>query len=104
ADIQAADPGDLATRLVRQYVGSVLDHHVRRRRRVHRARRRGVAGDFRQYRRTVAEAGEHVGEPGLRIDVFELRGRDQRIENRGPASAFIRAGERAVAATDREGP
>src|SRR5262249_41993775 len=26
ADIQAADPGDLATRLVRQYVGSVLDH------------------------------------------------------------------------------
>ena len=51
AEFRAADTGDLATRLVVRDAGADLDHLVRPRRRVHRARRRAVAGDFWQRRR-----------------------------------------------------
>ena len=49
--IRAADTGDLAARLVGPDARSLLDHLVRPRRRVHRARGRAVAGEFWQRRR-----------------------------------------------------
>ena len=50
AELRAADTGDLAARLVGPDAGADRDHLVRPRRRVHRARGRGVAGDFRRQR------------------------------------------------------
>ena len=52
----------------------------------------------------IRQAGEHVGEPGLRIDVVELGGGNERVEGRCPSAAFVRAGECPVAAPDRHCP
>ena len=41
----------------------------------------------------IGDAGEHVGEPGLRIDVVELGRVDQRVHDRGALAAAIGAGE-----------
>jgi hypothetical protein len=41
----------------------------------------------------VVEAGEDVGEPGLRIDVVELGGHDQRCHDGGAVGATFGAGE-----------
>jgi hypothetical protein len=41
----------------------------------------------------VVDAGEHVGEPGLRIDVVEARGLDQRVHHGGALAAAIGARE-----------
>ena len=46
----------------------------------------------------IGDAGEHVGEPGLRIDVVELGGLDQRVDRRGALAAAIGAGEQPVLA------
>ena len=51
----------------------------------------------------IRQAGEHVGEPSLRIDVVELGGVDERVEGGGASAAFVRAGEGPVAAPDRDG-
>jgi hypothetical protein len=46
----------------------------------------------------IAQSGEHVGEPGARIDIIELGGLDQRVNGRGAPPAFVRSCERPVVA------
>ena len=41
----------------------------------------------------IGDAGEHIGEPGLRIDVVELGGHDQRSMAAARSAAAIGAGE-----------
>ena len=41
----------------------------------------------------VGDAGEHFGEPGLWIDVVELGGPDQGVDDGGALGSAIRAGE-----------
>lgn len=41
----------------------------------------------------ISNAGEDVCEPGLRIDVIELCGDDQRVHDGGAFSAAVGAGE-----------
>jgi hypothetical protein len=48
----------------------------------------------------VGNAAQHVGEPGLRVDVVELGGDDQRVIRSGPPAAAIGAGEEPVLAAD----
>ena len=43
-------------------------------------------------RRLIGDAGEHVGEPGLRVDVVHLGGDDQRVHGGGPVAAAVGAG------------
>jgi len=50
--------------------------------------------------RMVREPDRHVGQPGLRIDVVELCGLDQRVDGGGAVAARIRATEGPVAAAD----
>jgi hypothetical protein len=38
----------------------------------------------------IWESGEHVGEPGARVDVVELGGLDQRVDGGGAPPALIR--------------
>src|SRR4029077_6601194 len=49
---------------------------------------RGQIVDF-----VIVDAREHVGEPGLRIDVIELRRHDQRRHDGSAGGAAIRASE-----------
>jgi hypothetical protein len=44
----------------------------------------------------VGNAPQHVGEPGLRIDVVEIGSSDQRVYRRGPLAAAVGAGEEPV--------
>ena len=41
----------------------------------------------------IVDASEHVGQPGLRIDVVELRRHDQRGHDCGAVGAALGAGE-----------
>jgi hypothetical protein len=41
----------------------------------------------------IVDAREHIGEPGLRIDSVQPRGLDQRIHDRSPLAAPVRARE-----------
>ena len=41
----------------------------------------------------IVDAGEHVGEPGLRIDVVEPGGLDQRVHDGRALAAAVGAGE-----------
>jgi hypothetical protein len=43
--------------------------------------------------RMIWQPGEDVGEPGLRIDIVELGGRDERVDSSRPATTFVGAGE-----------
>jgi len=43
--------------------------------------------------RRVGDVGEHVGEPGMRIDIIELRGADQRLHDGSALGATVRTGE-----------
>jgi hypothetical protein len=43
----------------------------------------------------VGDAGEHVGEPGLRVDVVELGRGDQRVYRRGALVPLRRSGKPA---------
>ena len=52
------------------------------------------------FRRIVGQARERVGEPGVRIDVVELGGFDERVKGGGALAAFIGAGEGPVASAD----
>src|SRR6478609_5686752 len=45
----------------------------------------------------IVDAGQHVGEPGLRIDVVELRRHDQRGHDSGAVGAAFGAGEQSKA-------
>jgi len=51
----------------------------------------------------IWQPGEYVGEPGLRIDIVELGGLDQRVDGRSPAATFVGAGEGPVLAADGDG-
>jgi hypothetical protein len=51
----------------------------------------------------IRQAGEHVGEPGLRIDIVEFGGCDQRVNGGGSASTFVGPRESPIAAPDRNG-
>jgi len=55
----------------------------------------------RSRRRKVGDAGEEVGEPSLRVDVVELGGLDQRVEDGGALATAIRAAEKPGLATER---
>ncbi len=48
----------------------------------------------------VGHARQHVGEPGLGIDVVELGGLDQGVDGGGAAAALVGAGECPVVASD----
>ena len=48
--------------------------------------------------RMIWQLSEHVGEPGLRIDVVELRGCDECVDSSRSTATFVRAGEGPVAA------
>jgi len=50
----------------------------------------------------IVDAGEHVGEPGLRIDVVEPRSLDQRVHHGGALAAAIGAGEQPGLASERD--
>jgi len=41
----------------------------------------------------IGDAGEDVCEPGLRIDIVELGGDDQRVHERGALATAVGAGE-----------
>jgi hypothetical protein len=49
----------------------------------------------------LGDARQHIGEPGLRIDVVELGGLNQRQHNCGAFAATIGAGEQPGLATER---
>ena len=44
----------------------------------------------------IRQTSQDVGEPGLRIDVIELGGGDQRVDRSGAPAAFVGAGEGPV--------
>jgi hypothetical protein len=55
------------------------------------------------FRRVIQHPCQDIGEPGLRIDVVELGGGDERVEGGCPLAAFVGASEGPVAAPDRDG-
>ena len=50
----------------------------------------------------IGDAGEHVGQPGLGIDVVELGGDDQAVEEGGALAAAIGAGEQPGLAAESQ--
>ena len=50
--------------------------------------------------RQVGDVVEDVGEPGLRIDVVELRGADERVHDSGPHAPAVGAGEEPGASSE----
>lgn len=50
----------------------------------------------------VSDAGEHVGEPGLRVDIVEAGGLDQRVKDGGALTAAVRAAEQPGLAAERD--
>ena len=53
--------------------------------------------------RVVGDAGEHVAQPGLRIEAVELGGLDQRVDGRGALAAGVGAGEQPVLPAEGDG-
>src|SRR6266851_9719367 len=47
----------------------------------------------------IREAGQHIGKPGLRIDVVELGGGDEGVDGRGAPAALIGAGEGPISSS-----
>jgi len=54
--------------------------------------------------RRLGDAAEHIGEPGLRIDIVELGGADERVHRRGAGAAAVRAGEQPTASSEGDTP
>ena len=52
----------------------------------------------------IGQAGEHIGEPGARIDVIELAGFDERIDGGGALTAAVGAGEGPIVPADGHRP
>ena len=50
----------------------------------------------------IGDAGEDVGEPGLRVDVVELCGADRGVHERGALAAPIGAGEQPRLSTQSD--
>jgi len=51
----------------------------------------------------IRQPRQHVGEPGLGIDIIELGGGDQRVDGCSPPATFVGAREGPIAATNRHG-
>lgn len=51
----------------------------------------------------IGQPGEHVGEPGLRIDAAEFSGLDQRVDGGGAATALVGAYVGPILAADGNG-
>ena len=49
----------------------------------------------------IGQASEHAGEPGLRVDIVEFGGRDQRVDRSSAPAAFVGAGEGPVLSPQR---
>jgi hypothetical protein len=54
--------------------------------------------------RVVGDAGEQVAQVGLWIEAVQGRGLDERVENRSPTTAGVRAGKEVVLAAQRDRP
>ena len=52
----------------------------------------------------VGDADENIGEPGLRVDVVELGGADERVHHSRPLAAAIGAGEEPGSSPETQGP
>ena len=52
----------------------------------------------------VGDAVENIGEPGLRVDVVELGGADERVHHSRPLAAAIGAGEEPGSSPETQGP
>ena len=52
----------------------------------------------------IWQAGQHVGEPGLRIDTVELGCGDQRVDRSGAPAAVVGAGEGPILSPESNGP
>ena len=52
--------------------------------------------------RQVGDTVEDIGEPGLRIDVVELRGADERVHDSGPHAPAVGAGEQPRFASETD--
>jgi hypothetical protein len=52
--------------------------------------------------RMIGDAGENVGEPGLRVDAVELGGLDERIHHSGTVRPALRPGEQPRFPAERE--
>ena len=50
----------------------------------------------------ICDACEDVGEPGLRVDIVELRGLDQRVDDGDARAAAIRAARQPCLAAERD--
>ena len=50
----------------------------------------------------IGDAGEDIGEPGLRIDIVELRGLDQGVDDRTALPAAVGAAEQPRLAAERD--
>ena len=48
----------------------------------------------------IVDTRQHVGEPGLWIDIVELGGSDEGVDGSGAPAALIGAGERPVSSSD----
>ena len=52
----------------------------------------------------IRQAGQHVGEPSLRIDVVELGGGDEGVDRRRTPAAVIGAGEGPISSAHGNSP
>jgi len=52
----------------------------------------------------IRQAGQHVGEPSLRVEIVELGGCDQRVDCSGAPAAFVGASEGPVLSPKGDGP
>jgi hypothetical protein len=52
--------------------------------------------------RMILQAREDVGEPGLRVDVVEFDGLDQRVDGGGAPAAVVGTRKGPVVAADRD--
>ena len=64
----------------------------------------GSRSSMRSVGVAVDEAGQHVGDVGLGLDVVQLAGLDQRSDHGPVLAAAVGAGEQAVLAVQRQGP
>jgi hypothetical protein len=54
--------------------------------------------------RMIRQAGQHVGEPSLRIDIIELGGGDEGVDRSRTPAALIGASEGPISSADGDSP
>src|SRR5215216_944730 len=52
----------------------------------------------------IRQAGQHVGEPSLRIDIVEFGAGNEGVDGRGAPAALIGAGEGPISSSHGDGP